>query len=113
MLFIKTIYSFLRDKVYRDLLVTSSIILAFGTAVYHHLEGWSVIDSLYFSVITLTTIGYGDYSPQTPAGKIFTIFYIIIGLGMILNFINAVYSHYAYVREDRGVKNGNPLINKE
>ena len=109
MLFLKTIFSFLRDRVYRDLLITSSFILAFGTTVYHYLEGWSIIDSLYFSVITLTTIGYGDYSPQTEAGKIFTIFYIIIGLGMILNFINAVYNHYAYLKDDNEVKGSNPL----
>lgn len=67
--------------------------------IYHFLEGWSYVDSLYFSVITLTTIGYGDFSPQTDAGKLFTIFYIIIGLGMILSFINTVYEHYANAKK--------------
>lgn len=95
MLFLKTIISFLKDKEYRDLLITSIFILAFGSVVYHYLEGWTWIDSLYFSVITLTTVGYGDFSPQTDGGKLFTIFYILIGLGMILSFINTVYNHYA------------------
>jgi len=72
MLFLKSIISFLRDEQYRDLLVTTAIILAVGTVAYHYLEGWSWVDSLYFSVITLTTIGYGDFSPQTDAGKLFT-----------------------------------------
>lgn len=94
MLFFETITSFFKDKEYRDLLITTTVIIGFGTVVYHFLEGWSWIDSLYFSIITLTTIGYGDFSPVTDAGKLFTIFYILIGIGIILSFINTVYHHY-------------------
>ncbi len=88
------ILSFLTDKGYRQLLGTTAIILAFGTITYHYLEGWSWIDAAYFSVITLTTIGYGDFSPVTDLGKLFTIGYIIMGVGVILGFINAVFYHY-------------------
>jgi voltage-gated potassium channel len=49
--------------------------------------------SLYFSVITLTTVGYGDFSPSTKAGKISTMFNIFIGIGIILGFVNAVAEH--------------------
>lgn len=94
MILFKTIISFLKDSSYRNLLTTSVIVLAIGTLSYSYLEGWSFIDSLYFSVITLTTIGYGDLSPQTVEGKLFTIFYIFIGIGIILSFINTVYEHY-------------------
>jgi voltage-gated potassium channel Kch len=94
MILFKTIISFLKDSNYRNLLITSIIVLAIGTLSYSYLEGWSFIDSLYFSVITLTTIGYGDLSPQTVEGKLFTIFYIFIGIGIILSFINTVYEHY-------------------
>lgn len=90
----RLILSFLKDKEYQKLLITSSIILIFGTIAYHYLEGWSWLDALYFSIITLTTIGYGDLSPQTTEGKLFTILYILMGLGVILGFINAVYLHY-------------------
>lgn len=98
MFFFKTIISFLQDDEYRDLLITTIIILMVGTLTYHYLEGWSVIDSLYFSVVTLTTIGYGDFSPKTDGGKIFTIIYIIVGIGMILSFINTIQHHYTYMR---------------
>lgn len=98
MIFIKTIFSFLKDKEYRDLLITTLFILGFGTIVYHKLEGWAWIDSLYFSVITLTAIGYGDISPQTNEGKLFTIFYIMIGIGIILTFVNTIYDHYDTIR---------------
>ena len=100
MVFFKTLVSFLRDEEYRDLLWTTLAVIGIGSVVYHFLEGWSWINSIYFSVITLTTIGYGDYSPQTEAGKLFTIFYIVIGIGMILTFINTIYNHYAHIKSD-------------
>ncbi|WP_236974748.1 potassium channel family protein [Membranihabitans maritimus] len=98
MIFLQTIITFLKDKEYRSLLFTSVLILAIGSITYHWIEGWSWIDSLYFSVITLTTIGYGDFSPQTSVGKLFTIFYILMGLGMILSFIHTVYNHYNEIK---------------
>ncbi len=101
MLFLRTIISFLKDKEYRDLLLTSMFFIGIGSVVYHYLEGWSWIDCMYFCVITLTTIGYGDFSPQTDGGKIFTMVYILIGLGMILSFINTVYNHYENMKAER------------
>ncbi len=101
MLFIRTIISFLKDKEYRDLLFTTAVILGLGSVVYHYLEGWTWLDSLYFSVITLTTIGYGDFSPQTDGGKLFTIVYIVIGLGIILSFINTIYHHYSTMKNNK------------
>ena len=103
MLLIRTLISFLRDKEYQDLLITTTVTIGFGSIIFHYLEGWTWIDSVYFSVITLTTVGYGDFSPQTDGGKIFTIFYIFIGIGIILSFINTVYNHYNSMR----VKNKN------
>lgn len=99
MVFFRAIISFLKDKQYRDLLITSMFILIMGTFAYHRLEGWDYIDSLYFSVITLTTVGYGDFSPQTTGGKVFTIFYIFIGLGMILSFLHTVFDHFNNERQ--------------
>lgn len=72
-----------------------------GTFAYRYLEGWSYIDSLYFSVITLSTIGYGDFSPQTTGGKLFTIFYILLGIGVILAFVNTVYHHFENERKPK------------
>lgn len=101
MIFIKTLVAFYKDEEYRSLLFTSILILMLGTFVYHFLEGWSYVDSLYFSLITLTTIGYGDFSPQTTAGKLFTIFYIILGIGIILSFVQTVWDHFEEERLNR------------
>ena len=94
MYLLNIVLSFLRDKEYRKLLGITTVIIGLGTDFYHYIEGWSWIDAAYFSVITLTTIGYGDFSPATDLGKLFTIGYIIIGVGVILGFVNAVYHHY-------------------
>ncbi|AXG74685.1 two pore domain potassium channel family protein [Flavobacterium arcticum] len=104
MLFFRTILTFINNKEYRDLLYTTAIVLFIGTIAYHFIEGWSYIDSLYFSVVTLTTIGFGDFAPQTDSGKLFTVFYIVMGIGVILTFINTLQNHYNESRESKKKK---------
>ncbi|SLN59448.1 voltage-gated potassium channel [Roseovarius gaetbuli] len=60
------------------------LILLSGTLFYHTIEGWSWIDALYFSVTTISTIGLGDLSPRTDFGKLFTIIYIFVGVGVFV-----------------------------
>jgi voltage-gated potassium channel len=60
------------------------LILIAGTLGYHIIEGWSLFDSLYMSVITLATVGYGETHPLSVAGRVFTIFLILGGMGIIL-----------------------------
>lgn len=93
--FVRSILEFIKDKHYRDLLIASTFILISGTFAFHFIEGWTYLDAFYFSFVTLTTIGFGDFAPQTDEGKIFTVIYIVVGLGMILGFINAVFEHYS------------------
>lgn len=104
MVFFRTLWDFLRDPSYRDLIVTTMIVLASGTVVYHYVEGWRWLDSLYFSFITLTTIGYGDFSPETDFGRIFTMVYVVFGIGIILAFVNTVFQHYDESRKKSKAK---------
>jgi voltage-gated potassium channel len=62
--------------------------IATGTIVYHASEKLSWVDAYYFSVVTLSTVGYGDITPHTTFQKIFTTFYIFIGVGILTTFIS-------------------------
>lgn len=88
--FFRVLWQSLKDPEFQALFFLVVTTLASGALFYWRVEGWSLLDSLYFSVITLTTVGYGDFSPSTTAGKIFTMIYIFIGIGIILGFVNAV-----------------------
>jgi voltage-gated potassium channel len=58
--------------------------LAIGTLVFHVLEGWSILDSLYVTAQTVTTVGFGDLAPSTVAGRLFATFFMMIGVGVVL-----------------------------
>lgn len=71
-----------RDEEFRILFVLLLVLLASGTYFYWHVEGWSVVDALYFCFMTMSTIGYGDLVPTSPLSKIFTIVYSILTIGL-------------------------------
>lgn len=74
----------------KNLLISVMLLLLSGTIFYHLIEHWSILDSVYFTSTTLTTVGFGDLVPQTVAGKIFTIFYMFSGIGVIFSFLNSI-----------------------
>ena len=80
----------LLDKRSRPIFVYVGFIIALGTYAYHWLEGWNYLDSLYFVVITLTTIGYGDLIPTTPLSKVMTIFYGLNGVAILLMLFDEI-----------------------
>ena len=66
------------------------LIFVIGTFGYHYTEGWSLLDSLYATVITLATVGYGDFHPEQTVGRIFTIILVIFGVGTMAYTIGLV-----------------------
>ena len=91
--FIETIF----QPEFRPIFASVVAVLLSGTLIFRELEGWSLLDSLYFSVVTLATIGYGDLTPTTSTAKLFSIFYILVGVGVLGVFISAV-SHASMQR---------------
>ena len=88
--FLRDLWGMVRDPKYQGLFLWLGILLVIGLIFYRQVEGWSWVDSLYFSVITLTTIGYGDLSPTTPLSKLFTSAYAILGLTIFAAFLKIV-----------------------
>jgi hypothetical protein len=72
---------------FRALMLVEGMLLGVGMVFYHNVEGWSWLDTAYFCVVTMATVGYGDIYPVTPYGRLFTIFYIILGVALLGVFI--------------------------
>ncbi len=66
------------------------ILLTAGTFLFKHIEGWSTLNAFYFTGITMLTIGYGDVTPHTPAGKIAVVIFGFISIGISLYAVNLV-----------------------
>ena len=72
------------DKEFNALVVIFLAILISGTAFFTLVEKWSIIDSMYFCVMTIATIGYGDFAPTTTLSKLFTIGMALSGIGIFV-----------------------------
>jgi voltage-gated potassium channel Kch len=72
-----------------------------GTIFYWRFEDWTIIQALYFSVVTLTTVGFGDFTPTTAGTQIFTIIYILTGLGLLVALLSSVAQQYLRQKAER------------
>ena len=72
------------------------------TLFYWRFEDWTIIQALYFSVVTLTTVGYGDLTPTSDGTQIFTIIYILTGLGVLVAFLASVAENYIEQKAEGG-----------
>ena len=61
-----------------------------GTLGFYWIEGWSLIDSLYMTTITVTTVGYGEVNPLSPEGRFFAILVIFTGVGTVFYILTAI-----------------------
>jgi voltage-gated potassium channel len=105
----RALRSLRHDRQFRALAFLAAVALTTGTVFYSVVEGWRVVDSLYFSAATLTTVGYGDFSPQTDAGKLFTVVYVLVGVGVMLAFITRVAAQAVQSRVERHEPRGDDL----
>ena len=75
-------------------------VVASGTVFFHFVEGWSWVDAYFFTVVTLSTVGYGSLVPVTVVGKIGTTVFIFSGLGIFALAIQQ-FGHFAFLRRRR------------
>ena len=74
----------------REALVNSLIIIAFGCLGFYLIEGFSFVDSLYFTTVLLTSTGYGDIVPKSDGGKLFATVYLLVGGTILLNNMSMI-----------------------
>lgn len=72
-------------------IVSLFAILAVGTAGYQIIEGWTWIESLYMTVITVSTVGFGELHPLSDAGRIFTTVLICVGVGIVALAVSVMF----------------------
>ncbi len=84
----------MRDPETKALPLVAGALLLTGTIFYWRAEDWTIVQALYFSVVTLTTVGYGDLHPTSAGTQIFTIIYILTGLGVFVALLASVAEKY-------------------
>jgi len=82
--------SALAEPKVRRLLGLTAAIVAVAAVFYRVVEGWTWLDAVFFAVVTISTVGYGEMVPQTVPGRIFTMVYISAGIGIFVAAAGAV-----------------------
>lgn len=73
-------------------------LITLGTFIYHFLERWTWATSFYFTVVTLTTVGYGDLVPSSDLSRVFTAIFILLGVTIVLASVTVIGTQYLAVR---------------
>ena len=90
-----------REHTYRVAMVLAVVLVSVATVVYRIGEDWSWVDSFYFSVVAVTTVGFGDLSPTNDGTKLFTVFYVLAGISLIGVVLNERLRRHATRRHER------------
>lgn len=86
---------------YKIIAVSALGLMAVGTVAYRLLEDWSWVDALYFSVVAITTVGFGDVTPSADGSKLFTIVYILAGISLVTTYLNLRLKHHTLQRYEK------------
>ena len=79
------------------LLVATIVLIIVSATFYINVEGWNAVDAIYFTIITITTVGYGDLFPTTNVSKLVTALISFIGIAMMLTMFGIVSAGYARI----------------
>eukprot|EP00931_Biecheleriopsis_adriatica_P050475 TRINITY_DN29228_c0_g2_i1.p1 TRINITY_DN29228_c0_g2~~TRINITY_DN29228_c0_g2_i1.p1 ORF type:complete len:556 (-),score=131.23 TRINITY_DN29228_c0_g2_i1:21-1688(-) len=84
---LRTLQSTASMRVLLTLVGALAAYLALTVAAFSSLEGWEWMDCIYFGIVTLSGVGYGDYAPKTLTGRLFIVFLIILALVFVATAI--------------------------
>jgi hypothetical protein len=105
---VRSINRSIRHPRHQAFVLAVAVLLVLGVLFYSFTEGWSIADSLYFTVIALTTIGFGDLAPSTTFSRLFTVVYAVMGVGLIGTLVHLVVSNSQQAIEKQGPGAGAP-----
>ena len=74
----------------RKVVMALALLTAIGTAGYHWIESWGWFDALYMVVTTFSTVGYQEVHPLSHTGRVFTIFLIVGGVGLVFLMVGTL-----------------------
>ena len=77
------------------------IVLGSGTVIFHRLEDWTWLQSFYFTVVTTTTVGYGDLVPTNDTSRLVASIFILFGVGVLITAVGFVGGFFMSRREDK------------
>lgn len=102
------------------LLVLAAITIVFGSLVIYSVESPhpdsqinTMLDAVWWTVATVTTVGYGDIVPVTETGKIVAIFYMFFGIGVLALFISVLGTQFyknRFLKEEKEMSHAQKLI---
>jgi hypothetical protein len=106
---VRAVVAMWRDPRDRGPLLLVISLLIVGVVFYTLVEGWSVVDAVYFSAMSLATVGYGDVVPTTAIGKLFTVVYVLAGIGILVSFFSTLTAHALELQRARRQQRGESL----
>lgn len=88
------------------------MLLFVGALVYHFAEGWTYSQSLYFATISLVSRGFTDLFPSNMFSVVFSVFYLIIGVGIMIYAVSTIVAYYISFYQQAVEKKASQLITK-
>lgn len=95
-------HRYLISVFYSFVIITSVVVI--GMCVFSLSEGWILLDSLYFSVVTCSSVGYGDLIPISIFGKLFACFYMIFGNIIFILFVSLPGNYHSSINWQKNIK---------
>lgn len=87
--------TFLHTNGFIYMLYASGVLILISSVIMMYTEGKDFSDALWWSIVTVTTVGYGDISPTTGAGRVMAVILMIFGIGLISMLTGTITSFFA------------------